>query len=60
MKTLLENCEENIRIVVESCGLIRYLCNKAKSTGYLSHQERLTLCYVFGHLGEAEKNLYIK
>ena len=59
-ETLLENCEENIRIVVESCGLIRYLCNKAKSTGYLSHQERLTLCYVFGHLGEAGKEFIHK
>ena len=59
-ETLLENCEENIRIVVESCGLIRYLCNKAKSTGYLSHQERLTLSYVFGHLGEAGKEFIHK
>lgn len=59
-ETLLENCEENIRIVVESCGLIRYLCNKAKSTGYLSHQERLTLSYVFGHLGDAGKEFLHK
>lgn len=57
---LLENCEESVRIVIENCGLIRYLCNKAKTTGYLSHQERLTISYVFGHLGDAGKEFVHK
>lgn len=45
-----------MKLVLEKCGLQRYLCLKAKRTGYLSHFERLTILYVFGHLGEAGKD----
>ena len=31
---------------------MRYLCQKARNTGYLTHFERLSLLYVFGHMGE--------
>lgn len=44
--------EEEIREVLNKCNLMRYLCQKALKTGYLSHAERLSVLYVFGHLGE--------
>ena len=43
---------ENIRLVLQGCSLMAYLVNKAVSTGYLSHGERLSVLYVFGHMGE--------
>ena len=46
---------QNVKVVVERCNLVRYLCQKAQTTGYLSHFERLTILYVFGHLGEEGK-----
>ncbi len=46
---------QNVKVVVERCNLVRYLCQKAQATGYLSHFERLTVLYVFGHLGEEGK-----
>ena len=52
----LGNLPETVKIVLENCGLQRYLCLKAKRTGYLSHFERLTVLYVFGHLGEVGKD----
>lgn len=48
--------EESIKIVLEKCSLMRYLCQKARTTGYLSHFERLSILYVFGHIGEEGKN----
>lgn len=44
--------DDTVAVVLEHCGVIRYLCAKAKSTGYLTHYERLTVVYVFGHLGD--------
>ena len=44
---------EGIRVILENCNLMRYLCQKAKNTGYLTHFERLSLLYVFGHMGDA-------
>lgn len=46
---------ETVRIVLERCNLIRYLCQKAATTGYLSHFERLSVLYVFGHMGDDGK-----
>ena len=46
---------ESVRIVLEKCSLMRYLCQKAASTGYLSHFERLSILYVFGHMGDDGK-----
>lgn len=37
------------------CTLMQYLCLKAKRTGYLTHFERLSVLYVFGHVGEDGK-----
>ena len=41
--------------VLHKCPLMRYLCQKSVKTGYLSHFERLTILYVFGHLGSEGK-----
>lgn len=46
---------ESIHTVLSHCGLMAYLCEKAKRTGYLPHFERLTILYVFGHMGEEGK-----
>lgn len=46
---------EAVRIVLERCNLMRYLCRKAATTGYLSHFERLSVLYVFGHMGDEGK-----
>ena len=43
--------EEGIAEILGKCNLMRYLCQKAVKTGYLSHAERLSILYVFGHLG---------
>ena len=40
-----------IREVLLKCNLMRYLCQKAAKTGYLTHFERLSVLYVFGHMG---------
>lgn len=44
-----------VRIVLEQCNLMWYLCRKAKTTNYLTHFERQTIVYVFGHLGDDGK-----
>ena len=41
--------------VLHKCALLRYLCQKSVKTGYLTHYERLTVLYVFGHLGNDGK-----
>lgn len=46
---------ENVREVLRGCRLMGYLCHKAVKTGYLTHFERLSVLYVFGHLGEDGK-----
>lgn len=43
---------DSVRTVLDSCNLLRYLCQKSRNTHYLNHFERLTVLYVFGHLGE--------
>ena len=43
-----------------SCNLIRFLCQKAKTVHYLNHCERLSILYVFGHLGEEGKEFIHK
>lgn len=43
--------EENVEEILGKCNLMRYLCMKAVKTGYLTHAERLSVLYVFGHLG---------
>lgn len=46
---------ENVLEVLKQCNLMMYLCQKAMKTGYLTHFERLSILYVFGHLGEEGK-----
>lgn len=41
-----------VRTVLEHCNLMRYLCQKARKTGYLTHFERQSVLYVFGHMGD--------
>lgn len=43
--------EEEVAEILKKCNLMRYLCQKAVKTGYLSHAERLSVLYAFGHLG---------
>ena len=43
---------ESVELVLKRCNLMRYLCQKARTTGYLSHFERMSILYVFGHMGE--------
>lgn len=51
---------EAVRTVMLSCNLIRFLCQKAKTVHYLNHCERLSILYVFGHLGEEGKEFIHK
>lgn len=46
---------ESVKTVLEGCNLLRYLCRKAMDAHYLNHFERLTILYVFGHLGDEGK-----
>lgn len=57
-KELLEvfgNLTAGVREILFHCSLMRYLCLKSKKTGYLTHFERLSILYVFGHVGEEGK-----
>ena len=45
------NIAPAIREVLVKCNLMRYLCQKAAKTGYLTHFERLSVLYVLGHMG---------
>lgn len=38
--------------ILKKCNLMRYLCQKSVKTAYLTHFERLSILYVFGHLGK--------
>lgn len=51
---------DSVRTVLDSCNLLRYLCQKSRNTHYLNHFERLTVLYVFGHLGEEGKTFIHK
>lgn len=49
------NMNASIQEVLFRCTLMQYLCLKSKRTGYLTHFERLSVLYVFGHIGEEGK-----
>ena len=53
--SVFQDISENVREVLKGCRLMGYLCNRAVKTGYLTHFERLSVLYVFGHLGEDGK-----
>lgn len=52
--------DTNIAEVLGKCNLMRFLCQKAYKTGYLPHFERLSILYVFGHLGDKGKDFVHK
>lgn len=58
--TVFGNLAPSIREVLDKCNLIRYLCQKAVKTSYLTHFERLSVLYVFGHLGDEGKDFVHK
>lgn len=49
------NMNASIQEVLFRCSLMQYLCLKSRRTGYLTHFERLSVLYVFGHIGEEGK-----
>ena len=51
----LPQLSDSIKDVLNGCNLMKYLVHKSMATGYLSHFERLSILYVFGHLGEEGK-----
>jgi len=51
-----EKINEDLRILIEKCNVIRYLIEKAKDRHELNHTERLVLLYTLGHLGDYGKN----
>ncbi|KIR01318.1 putative helicase [Lachnospiraceae bacterium TWA4] len=53
--SLFGKLDVNVETVLKKCTLMKYLCNKAVKTGYLMHGERLSILYVFGHLGTRGK-----
>lgn len=58
--SLYGDLSSNVKEVLNNCNLMKYLCQKAALTGYLSHFERLTILYVFGHLGDEGKEFVHK
>ena len=46
---------QSVKEIMLHCTLMQYLCLKAKRTGYLTHFERLSVLYVFGHVGDDGK-----
>ncbi len=50
--SLLDELPDSVNDVLRGCTLMQYLVNKAITTGYLSHFERLSILNVFGHIGE--------
>ena len=59
-RNAFSDAPENVREIPAKCNLMRYLCQMASKTGYLTHFERLSLLYVFGHLGEGGKQFVHK
>lgn len=46
---------DSVKQILQGCSLMRYLAGKAVTTGYLTHSERMSILYVFGHVGEDGK-----
>lgn len=53
--SIFQDMPETVLKVLKGCRLMGFLCHKAAKTGYLTHFERLSVLYVFGHLGEEGK-----
>ena len=43
---------QGIESVLKHCIIIRQLCQMARQTGFLAHQDRLHLLFVFSHMGD--------
>ncbi len=56
----LGNPAASLAVTIQGCNLCKYLINKAANTGYLTHMERQSILYVFGHLGEDGKEFVHK
>ena len=52
--------DKSVETVLSSCNLMRFLCQKARTTHYLNHFERLSILYVFGHMGDEGKKFVHK
>lgn len=55
-----EIVSDAVLAVMNSCNLIRFLCQKARRIHYLNHCERLSVLYVFGHMGDDGKEFIHK
>lgn len=58
--TPLGEISPSVKEVIDKCNLMRYLCQKAIKTNYLTHFERLSILHVFGHLGSEGKEFVHK
>ncbi|MDI6793736.1 MAG: CRISPR-associated primase-polymerase type A1 [bacterium] len=50
-----EEPSDDVKKIMAGCKVIRFLVNKAKETGDLSHTERLVILYSLGHLDDEGK-----
>jgi hypothetical protein len=44
--------DSSIKLLMQKCNVIRFLSDKAKESGHLTHDERVVVLYILGHLGE--------
>jgi len=51
----LDGQPETVMEVLHHCSIMAYLVDKSIKTAYLGHMERLSILYVFGHLGNEGK-----
>ena len=58
--SFLGEIDPKIQEILLHCNLMRYLVLKSFKTGYLSHFERLSILYVFGHVGDEGKKFVHK
>ena len=58
--SFLEVIDTGVQEILLHCNLMRYLVQKSYKTGYLSHFERLSILYVFGHVGDEGKKFVHK
>jgi Tfp pilus assembly protein PilF len=44
--------DSSIKLLMQKCNVIKFLSDKAKESGHLTHDERVVVLYILGHLGE--------
>lgn len=52
---IAEEPSDMVKKIITGCNVLRFLVNKAKETGDLSHTERLVILYSLGHLNNEGK-----